>query len=129
MPFTRLPVPPDTHLGDKLQAEAGQILGWMVAGASEYLKDGLGKIPAAATLASEDYLDNEDTFGQWIEDCFKVEFDSTVTNKDLLDSARVWCGNQGMKQAFGSKTVSAELMKRRIREVQKRWRPGVQRPC
>ena len=112
MPFNRLAVPPDTQLGDKLNAEAGQILAWMIEGASEYLNDGLGTIPAAAALASEDYLDNEDTFGQWIEDCFSVEFDSTVTNKELLDSARVWCGNQGMKRAFGSKTVSAELMKR-----------------
>ena len=112
MPFTRLAVPPDTQLGDKLNAEAGQILSWMIEGASEYLKDGLGKIPAAATLASEDYLDNEDIFGQWIEDCFKVEFDSTVTNKDLLEASRDWCGKQGMKQAFGSKSISAELMKR-----------------
>ena len=114
MPFTRVPAPEDKDekLGGKLLAEAGQILSWMIEGASEYLKHGLGTIPAAATLASADYLANEDVFGQWIEDCFISEFDSTVANKQLLDSARVWCGNQGMKTAFGSKTISAELMKR-----------------
>ena len=117
MPFTRRPALPDPQLGDKLQAEAGQILAWMVEGASEYLEHGLGKIPAAAALASKDYLDNEDVFGQWIEDCFISEFDSTVSSKALLDSARVWCGNQGMKQAFGSKTVAAELMKRGYEKV------------
>ena len=112
MPFTRRPASPDDQLGDKLQAEAGKILSWMIEGASEYLKHGLGKTPAAATLASEDYLDNEDTFGQWIEDCFRVEFGSTVTNKEMLESARDWCEKQGQKQAFGSKLISAELMKR-----------------
>ena len=112
MPFTRKPATEDHQLGGKLLAEAGQILSWMIEGASEYLKHGLGTIPAAAALASADYLANEDIFGQWIEDCFSVEFDSRVTSKELLDSARVWCGNQGMKHPFGSKTISAELMKR-----------------
>ena len=73
---------------------------------------GLGTIPAAAALASEDYLANEDIFGQWIEDCFMEEFDSSVTNKELLDASRDWCTKQGMKKPFTSRTISAELMKR-----------------
>ena len=112
MPFNRLPAPPDPQLGAKLQAEAGQILRWMVEGAIEYLSHGLGTIPTAAALASEDYLSNEDIFGQWIEDCFTEEFDSSVTNKELLDASRDWCTKQGMKNPFTSRTISAELMKR-----------------
>ena len=114
MPFTRVPAKTDVdpQLGDKLKAEAGKILSWMIEGASAYLREGLGKIPAAAALASEDYLANEDIFGQWIADCFMEEFDSSVTNKELLDASTAWCTKQGMKKTFTSRTISAELMKR-----------------
>ena len=112
MPFTRRPANEDRQLGVKLQAEAGRILSWMAEGASDYLKHGLGTIPAAAALASEDYLANEDIFGQWIEDCFMEEFDSSVTNKELLEASTAWCTKQGMKKPFTSRTISAELMKR-----------------
>ena len=112
MPFTRRPVVEDPHLGDKLNGEAGKILSWMIEGAAAYLRDGLGKIPAVAVMASKDYLDNQDTFGQWLEDCYMEEFNGTTSNKELLESASVWCTAEGMKRGFGSKTISAELMKR-----------------
>ena len=114
MPFTRKPAESDVdyQLGEKLKSEAGQILSWMVEGASDYLQHGMGTIPTAAAAASQDYLDNEDVFGQWIEDCFMEEFDSSVTNKELLEASRDWCTNQGMKKPFGSKTIASELLKR-----------------
>ena len=40
------------------------------------------------------------------------EFDSSVTNKELLEASRDWCTNQGMKKPFGSKTIASELLKR-----------------
>ena len=109
MPFTRVPAKTDVdkQLGDKLKAEAGQILSWMIEGAAAYLRLGLGTIPAAAAMASKDYLDNEDVFGLWLDDCFKVEFDSTVSNKELLEASRDWCTKQAMKQPFGAKTISS----------------------
>ena len=59
-----------------------------------------------------DYLANEDIFGQWIEDCFTVEFDSRITNKELLDLQGSGVATRHEAGFRGSKTVSAELMKR-----------------
>ena len=60
----------DKDLAAKLQAEAGGIMAWIVAGAREYLEMGLAP-PSSVTEATSDYFGAEDLFGQWLEDSTK----------------------------------------------------------
>lgn len=55
----------DLDLPDKLKAEWPGILQWMVEGCLMWLAEGLAR-PPAVSAATDDYLDAEDTMGQWL---------------------------------------------------------------
>jgi len=67
IPFTQKPVTPDRELEDKLKAEAGQILSWAIAGCLDWQANGLVR-PEIVTAATADYFEDQDLFGQWIEE-------------------------------------------------------------
>jgi P4 family phage/plasmid primase-like protien len=55
----------DVALPEKLRAEHSAILRWMIDGCLAYQREGL-KPPASALAATKNYLDAEDTLGQWL---------------------------------------------------------------
>ena len=67
LPFLLKPEKPDTELEAKLKAEGGRILRWMVAGCLDWQRNGLIR-PEAVKLATDDYFEGQDVFGQWIEE-------------------------------------------------------------
>ena len=70
VPFTRtIPaIQRDPELGDKLCEEWGGILQWMIDGCLDWQSEGLAP-PAAVVIATDDYMQAEDTLGQWIAEC------------------------------------------------------------
>jgi putative DNA primase/helicase len=68
IPFTHKPACPDLELPEKLKAEYGQILGWMIDGCLDWQQHGL-KRPEIVTAATAEYFDEQDLFSQWIEEC------------------------------------------------------------
>ncbi|MBU1605392.1 MAG: hypothetical protein KKD08_01090 [Alphaproteobacteria bacterium] len=67
IPFTHKPASPDRELENKLKAEAGQILSWAIAGCMDWQANGLAR-PEIVAAATADYFDEQDLFGQWIDD-------------------------------------------------------------
>ena len=67
VPFTQKPAKPDRELEDKLKAEAGQILSWAIAGCLDWQANGLIR-PEIVKAATADYFEDQDLFGQWVED-------------------------------------------------------------
>lgn len=65
VPFRVKPAQPDRHLEDKLQQELPQILSWCIEGCLEWQRDGLNP-PNSVRLASEEYFQGQDTFGEWL---------------------------------------------------------------
>ncbi len=62
----------DEGLKDRLQTEeADGILAWALEGCLAWQRDGLTP-PAGVVAATEDYLDAEDVFGQWLAECCVV---------------------------------------------------------
>ena len=62
-------IPPeerDPQLFEKLRREWPGILAWMVKGFMEWRRIGLAP-PASVRAASDEYLEDEDSFGQWLE--------------------------------------------------------------
>ncbi len=57
----------DPDLSEKLKAEYGGILQWMIEGCAEWQREGLNP-PETVLAATSDYLDNEDTIGLWLSD-------------------------------------------------------------
>jgi len=70
VPFTvQIPVEErDPQLADKLMAEGPAILRWCTDGCAEWQHHGLMP-PAVVTEATDAYFDDQDTIGQWLDDC------------------------------------------------------------
>lgn len=68
MPFVHKPPTPDHLLEEKLKAEAPRILAWALQGCLDWQLHGLGR-PESVAAATEEYFDDQDTFGQWMTDC------------------------------------------------------------
>ncbi len=74
LPFLHKPALPDPFLEEKLKAEGGRILSWMIAGCLDWQRrrqdsGGSGLVrPDAVKAATADYFEGQDVFGQWIEE-------------------------------------------------------------
>ncbi len=81
VPFS-VTIPPakrDSRLAEKLRAEWGGILQWMIEGCLEWQRIGLAP-PKAVILATQDYLESEDALGRWLEE-------RTVKGKELKQNS------------------------------------------
>lgn len=72
VPFDNKPKKPDHGLRDALREEASAILGWMAEGFREWREIGLNA-PPVIRAATDDYLEDEDTLGQFLAECMEVE--------------------------------------------------------
>jgi P4 family phage/plasmid primase-like protien len=72
-------------LPELLEKEWPAIMAWAVAGCLEWQKSGLKK-PASVKQATQEYLDNEDTLGQWITDCCELGKDLKYITGDAYKS-------------------------------------------
>jgi putative DNA primase/helicase len=85
----------DPKLAEKLRAEWPAILRWMVDGCLEWRRCGL-MIPEVVRKATEDYLADQDSLGQWVEESVeKVEPNSDpnafVKTRELFANWKTWC--------------------------------------
>jgi putative DNA primase/helicase len=67
VPFVHRPQNPDRTLEAKLRSEWPQILRWMIEGCLDWQRDGLER-PSAVQAATDAYFDDQDLFGQWLQD-------------------------------------------------------------
>jgi putative DNA primase/helicase len=79
----------DPALISKLKAEAAGILNWAVQGALMWQAEGL-KAPVVVIQQSENYREESDALGEFIENCCVISWDSQVTAKDLWSEYRSW---------------------------------------
>lgn len=72
IPFNFTPAQPDRDLESKLMAESAEILSWAIEGCRLWQKLGLSR-PEAVTEATEAYLEDQDVFGEWLEQkCYQA---------------------------------------------------------
>jgi putative DNA primase/helicase len=67
LPFIHKPAEPDHMLEERLKAEAPRILAWALQGCLDWQKHGLGR-PDSVTVATDEYFDDQDVFGQWVDE-------------------------------------------------------------
>jgi putative DNA primase/helicase len=113
VPFTRKPAQPDRQLETKLQHEWPAILRWMIEGCLDWQANGLLQ-PDAVKAATAEYFDNQDLFGQWLEDECDVEAGNDYkweTTATLFTSWSEYAQRAG--ESPGSKRSFSEAMQRR----------------
>jgi putative DNA primase/helicase len=92
IPFLMKIEQPDQRLPEKLVAEWPGILQWAIQGCLDWQRQGLVR-PAAVANATGDYMEAEDTVGQWITECCR-EHPSLWNPTGVLFSS--WCEFAGL---------------------------------
>ena len=77
----------DPALADKLKTEWPGILAWMIRGCLDWQRRGLAR-PQAVAEATDAYLESEDTFSAWINECCERDPEAWETASELFAS---WC--------------------------------------
>ncbi|WP_137699326.1 phage/plasmid primase, P4 family [Marimonas lutisalis] len=107
--FNHQPEKPDPELEKKIWAEAPQILKWMIRGCLEWLERGLPR-PSAITSLTEQYFEDQDTFGEWLANHCRVDDRAGQTSSaDLFSSWKEYA------EAHGEQPGSAKALGQRLR--------------
>jgi P4 family phage/plasmid primase-like protien len=105
----------DPLLAEKLKAEWPAILRWMVDGCLEWRQFGL-MVPEIVRAATDDYLGDQDSLGQWAGECVEkvapnVDPNAFVTTRKLFGSWKAWCAARNLSP--GTETAFADSLKDR----------------
>jgi putative DNA primase/helicase len=96
LPFA-VTIPPeerDEQLTEKLKAEWPGILWWAIQGCLEWQRVGLTP-PDAVKQATDAYLEAEDAFEAWIDDCCSKDAGAWATTSLLFKSWKAWADRSG----------------------------------
>jgi P4 family phage/plasmid primase-like protien len=124
VPFTVL-IPPDErdkHLADKLKSEWPAILQWMIDGCLEWQAEGLNP-PEAVRNATAAYLDEEDAFAVWLEECCTSDPAARERSSDLYSSWKAWADKAG-EPTGSQKAFSQTMIGRRFEQYHDRTSRG-----
>jgi putative DNA primase/helicase len=98
----------DPHLDDKLKTEFGPILSWAVRGCLEWQRIGLCP-PKKVVGATAKYLQGEDTYTLWFEECCtRVSPEIFARLEDLYGSWSMWAVRAGEQP--GSRRIFSEWL-------------------
>jgi putative DNA primase/helicase len=97
VPMNHRVIEPDPTLGKKLEAEAAQILRWMIDGAVEWTQQGLAP-PEAVQAATDEYADEENAVAQWLSECCDFQPELRVTTQELYTSWGEWNRARGVNR-------------------------------
>lgn len=82
----------DPNLTEKLKKEWPGILAWMIEGCLQWQRIGLSP-PQKVIDATEDYLDDEDTLGAFLNEYCIDDVNAEVSSADLFESWKDWAGD------------------------------------
>jgi putative DNA primase/helicase len=110
----------DKELMAKLEAEHPAILRWCMDGCLQW--QGTGLMPPASVLEATDaYFSDQDTIGQWLEECTYDAGPAAFTRSSVLfDSWKGWCEERNLKP--GSTQSLSETLQ--ARGYAKKREPG-----
>jgi putative DNA primase/helicase len=113
VPFT-VQIPPaerDPDLPRKLKAEWPAILRWCIEGCLEWQRIGLSPPPIVRD-ATDTYFRDQDTLGQWLDDCTRDDGPRAFAlTADLFASWKEWCEGSNLKP--GSQQALSEALSAR----------------
>lgn len=92
----------DKDLPEKLRDELPGILAWMVKGAAEWMKNGLGN-PAEVKEATKSYQSEQDIISIFLDSCCTINPGIDVEAQQLYKEFCRWCSNEGHRKITQTK--------------------------
>jgi len=108
----------DKRLGDRLSDELPGIFNWAMEGLREWRQQGLNP-PRRVLQSTGNYREDNDTVGQWIEAACIVKPELRSTMKELYDSYKLWCENNGV-EAMQNSCFGKEITRRGFEQIKGR---------
>ncbi|NDY41269.1 DNA primase [Dissulfurirhabdus thermomarina] len=92
--------PADPNRAQKLREEAAGILAWLIRGCLEWQQVGL-RPPESVQVATQEYADEEDYVGRFLEACTEVGDGYRVSASDLYAAFSLWYqGNVSSRRSY-----------------------------
>lgn len=104
----------DPYLKEKLLGEASGILNWLLYGFSKFRDLGGLCPPACVTEATDEYRDENDRFGAWLEEHCVLSLGTQTAAADLYSNYSGWCKTNN-EFTLSSTAFGKELNKRNLR--------------
>ena len=121
VPFMNKPDAPDKDLIKKLRAEYPVILRWMIDGCLDWQKNGLIR-PAIVTATTDQYFEEQDLVGRWIEEKCERGLGMKETASNLFASYKEFSIANG--ELPGTQTVFGSLLQQR--GIERKKSSGIQ---
>lgn len=83
-------------MSEKLRAEYPSILHWMIEGCLDWQQNGLQR-PKCVKEATEEYFDEQDMFGQWIDECCTLNAQFSCQSSKLFNSWKEFAENNNVR--------------------------------
>lgn len=101
----------DEHIAELVEEGPG-ILNWALRGLGAWQADQwLGETPDMEA-AREEWLEDEDVFGRFVEECLESRVDVRTNNAGVNAVYRVWCRREGVDHPMSHIAVGRELKER-----------------
>jgi len=116
----------DKRLEEKLKKEASGILNWLLEGAAIWKKEGL-QVPQAVLNATDDYKNEMDIIGHFIDDKCVKDPKYKIRIRELYKAYSGWCGDNNehaVSERFFSMRFK-ELGYQQTRDAEARYWVGV----
>jgi P4 family phage/plasmid primase-like protien len=99
----------DPDILAKLKADGPGALNVLLRGFAKFQKSGI-QIPESMTRATQQYRDDQDLFGQWLEDNCAIDSNSTTSKEDLYRNYKCW------SESCGVRPLARQRFSRRLTE-------------
>jgi len=98
----------DKTLGEKLRQEASGILNWLIEGCLLWQREGLTP-PDKVRAAVEQYRTEEDTLGEFIDECIRMETGTSTSHAEVYLRYTEWARESGLYRTVTKKTLAKLL--------------------
>jgi putative DNA primase/helicase len=101
----------DPQFGVKIKKEFPGILRWAVEGCLAWQLEGLG-LPPTIQEATDEYRQDMDTFGRFLNECCIISPDAHIQSSDLYDTYKDWAHEIGERSILSQKIFTMRLKER-----------------
>lgn len=111
---------PDKDLDKKLLAELPGILAWAIRGCLAWQSEGLAP-PSEVVKATQQYRNESDTLGRFLEDCTEINPTGTVLVSRLYNAYTAWCKANDERTVMSLTSFGLQMKRRGVDKTHTKW--------